>query len=120
MKHATLAILVCATVGLAASVAVAGSPPDQPQPTRAEIQQKAMQEGPATSQIGYHTYKEPVVHHPQQPVNPKLMKPLSQREIGMLFNACVAYPECKIAYAQAHERYQAQLRAKAAAEVEQQ
>ncbi|TAN05597.1 MAG: hypothetical protein EPN38_10560 [Rhodanobacteraceae bacterium] len=116
MKRNIFAIVVCASLGVAAA-AIAGGPPVQSSPTRAEIQQKAMQDGPATGQIGYRTYRAPApAKRAPQPVNPKLMRPLTQREVGMLLHACAVYPECKTSYEQAHERYQAQLRAAAAAE----
>ncbi|MGH8191143.1 MAG: hypothetical protein ACREP2_06825 [Rhodanobacteraceae bacterium] len=115
MKRNIATIVVCASLGMAAATALAGNPPEQPKPTRAEVQQKAMQDGPATMQPGYPTHKDPVTHHPAGTVKPKLMKPLTQRELGMLLNACAAYAECRTSYDQARERYDAQLRAKAAA-----
>jgi|GEM_PF-6157739 len=113
MKRTILAIVVCSILGTAAGAAFAGGQQAQTAPTQAEIRQKAMQDGPSTGRIDSITYKEPVAaHHAEAAPNPKLMRPLTQREIGMLFNACIAYPECNTAYSNALERYQAQLRAK--------
>lgn len=116
MKRTIVMIIACAALGAAAAAATAGSPPEQAAPTRAEIQQKALAEGPATMQPGYLTHRDPVTRHPAGQVNPKLLRPLTQREVGMLFHACSAYPECVAAYGQARDRYDAQVRAKAAAE----
>ncbi|MGH8213376.1 MAG: hypothetical protein ACREPP_09140 [Rhodanobacteraceae bacterium] len=100
---------------MAAGAAFAGGQQSQTVKTQAEIQQKIMQDGPTTGRIDYLTHKDPAApHHSAAPVNPKLLRPLTQREIGMLLNACIAYPECNSAYSSALERYQAQLRAQGA------
>ena len=116
MKQKLLSIIVCSSLGLAAGAVCAGEPSAQTgKPTRAEIQQKAMQDGPASSQFGYVTYKAPAgLHHAAAAVDPKLLRPLTQREMGMLYNACIAYPECMTAYSSAREHEQALLRAQEA------
>jgi hypothetical protein len=115
MKCTILAISVFATVALASSRMAAAGPPSSA-PTRAEIEQQAMQQGPATGRIGYLTHKDPSAPpHAAAPVDPKMLRPLTKREIGMLFNACIAYAECKTAYAKAYEHQQALLRAQKAA-----
>src|SRR5579885_364029 len=112
MKSTVLAIVVCSISRLVAGAASAGGRQTQAAPTPAEIRQKAMQDGPSTGRIDAMTYEEPVAaHRVETAPNPKLMRPLTQREIGMLLNACIAYPECTSAYTSALERYQAQLRA---------
>ncbi|HET9819029.1 MAG TPA: hypothetical protein VFP92_07700 [Rhodanobacteraceae bacterium] len=112
MKRTVLAIVVCAGLGTVAGAAFAAGQQSQPAPTSEEVEQKAMQDGPATPRIGYRTYMEPAAPaRKQAPPDPKLMVPLTQREVGMLYNACVAYPECKTAYAKAYEHQQALLRA---------
>jgi len=116
MKCTILAISVFATLALGSGqAAVAGQPPSSA-PTRAEIEQQAMQQGPSTGRIGYLTHQDPPA--PQQaaaPIDPRMLRPLTKREIGMLFNACIAYAECKSAYAKAYEHHQALLRAQHAA-----
>lgn len=113
MKRKVLTIIVCSSWVLAAGVAFADQQQTQSkQPTSAEIQQEAMQDGPSTSRIGYLTHMDPAApHHAAAPVNPKLLRPLTQDEIGMLYYACVAYPECVTAYSHAYEHNQALLRA---------
>lgn len=112
MKCTILAISVFATLALASGgAAIAGQPPSSA-PTRAEVEQQAMQQGPSTGRIGYLTHKDPPTpHHAAAPVDPKMLRPLTKREIGMLFNACIAYAECKTAYSKAYEHHQALLRA---------
>jgi hypothetical protein len=116
MKRSVFTITVCSNLLLAAGATLAGSPqPRSNQPTDAEIHQKAMQEGPSTMQAGYLTQKDPVgPHRNASPVNPELLRPLTTREIGMLYNACIAYPECKVAYGKAQEHNQALLNAQKA------
>lgn len=116
MTCTILAISVFAAMALmSGEAAIAGQPPS-PTPTRAEIEQQAMQQGPTTGRIGYLTHKDPPApRHAAAPVDSKNLHPLTKREIGMLFNACIAYPECKTAYAKAYEHQQALLRAQHAA-----
>ncbi|MBN8736250.1 MAG: DUF4148 domain-containing protein [Xanthomonadales bacterium] len=115
MKCTTLAISVFATVALASGQAASAGQPPSSAPTRAEVDQQAMQEGPTTGRIGYLTHKDPPApHRAAAPVDPRMLRPLTKREIGMLFNACIAYAECKTAYAKAYEHHQALLRAQQA------
>lgn len=87
MKRIIFAIIVCSSLGMAASTAFAGGPSSQAAaPSRAQIQQQAMQNGPATPQIGYLTQKDPVAPY-RSPAPPRLLRPLTQREIGMTFVA---------------------------------
>ncbi|MEO6967236.1 MAG: hypothetical protein ABI132_02090 [Rhodanobacteraceae bacterium] len=112
MKRNAFVILVCASLGMAASTAYAGGPPSQPAPTQGEIQQQAMQNGPSTMQSGYLTQKDPVgPHRKAGPVDPRLLQPLTKREVGMLFNACIGYAECATSYSRAYEHNQALQRA---------
>lgn len=116
MKRMLFSITVCLALGAAATAAFAGDPP----PTAAEVQQKAMKEGPSTPRIGYLTHRE--ANAPRReaaPADPHLLKPLSQREIGMLYSACIAYPECASAYSKAYEHNQALLKAQKAGGPEQ-
>lgn len=117
MKRTVLAITIVAIAALTTSQwAGARQAPASSAPTRAEIEQQAMQQGPATGRIGYATHKDPSApKHAAAPVDPKLLQPLTKREIGMLYNACIAYPECKTAYSKAYEHNQALLRAQKAA-----
>lgn len=116
MKHATLAFVVAAALAMAAGqVAAAGRQDAQAKPTQAEVDQHAMQHGPATPRIGYLTHRDPPApKRDSTPVDPKLLRPLTQREVGMLYNACTAYAECRTAYARAYEHNQALLNAKRA------
>lgn len=120
MKRIVLAAAMGVVAGFAANV-VWATGPQEAAPTSQEIHQKALAEGPATGRIGYLTHPEPVAAAPapRRPVDPRMLKPLTQREVGMLYHACVAYPECKTAYAQAYEHNQALLRAKAEGEAAQ-
>lgn len=115
-KRTVASILVlCVGFGITSGTAFAAGQQSQTAPTQDEIQQKALQEGPATPRIGYLTHKEPrAPHRAPAPVDPRLMKPLTQREIGMLYNACIAYAECRTAYDKAYEHNQALLRAQKA------
>lgn len=107
MNRNAFVILVCASLGMAASAAYAGAPSSQPDPSSAAVQQQAMQDGPSTAQIGYVSAKTPAApHRDAGPVNPKFLRPLTQREIGMLFNACIAYAECATEYSRAYEHNQ--------------
>ena len=117
MKRTVLAITAVSIAALASSqIAGARQPPPSPAPNRAEIEQQAMQQGPATGRIGYLTHTDaPAPKHAAAPVDPKRLRPLTKREIGMLYNACIAYAECKTAYAKAYEHNQALLRARKAA-----
>lgn len=115
MKHAAFAM-----VAVAGSLLIAGHAPASGQqaspaaPTAAEVDQHAMQHGPSTGRIGYPTHKDPPApRHAAAPTDPRLLRPLTQREVGMLYSACVAYPECKIAYSKAVEHRDALERAKA-------
>jgi hypothetical protein len=114
MNRIILAVTVCSGLGMVAGAAFAGGPQTQPaEPTQAEIHQKALKDGPATPQIDYPTKKNSVPPYEGTASSPsKPVPPLTQREIGMLYNACVAYPECKTAYAGAKEHEQALLKAK--------
>lgn len=115
MQRTILAVTILAAAGLALSQAAVAEPPPVSAPTPAEVHQHAMQHGPSTGRIGYLTHKDPPAPTKTPvPVNPELLRPLSQREIGMLFNACVAYAECATAYSRAYEHNQAQQRAAAA------
>lgn len=115
MKRTILAIVVAAGLGAISAMALAGSQQAQTEPTAAEINQKALQDGPATPQLDYLTHKDPVTpHHDDAPADPKPVPPLTRREAGMLFNACIAYAECATAYSKAYEHEQALLRAQKA------
>lgn len=118
MKHAVFAAVVAAGLVMGAGHASAA---DQQQaaskPTAAEIDRHAMQQGPSTGRIGYPTHKDPPApRRAAAPVDPKLLRPLTQREVGMLYGACIAYAECKTAYAKAVEHNQALLDARKAAD----
>lgn len=115
MKRTILAIVIAASLGAVSAVASAGGQQAQARPTAEEIHQKALQDGPATPQLDYLTHKDPVTPHADAaPADPKPVPPLTRREAGMLFNACIAYPECAIAYSKAYEHEQALLRAQQA------
>lgn len=116
MKRTILSILIGSVLTLATGWAIAGGQQaDATPPTPAEIQQQAMKDGPSTGRVGYLTQKnEPASYRQSAPIDPKLLEPLSAREVGMLYNACIAYPECKTAYASAREHEQALQRARQA------
>lgn len=102
MKRIVVAIAAGLGLGMVASVALAGG--QQSQPTQAEIHEQALKSGPATPQIDYPTKKNAIPpYQGTSHADPKAVPPLSQREIGMLYNACIAYPECKTSYANAKE-----------------
>lgn len=110
MYQRVMAMVVGVVLAACAGRAVAQV---QQAPTRAEVEQQAMQQGPSTGRIGYQTRRSPrVAKHKPAPADPKLLQPLTEREVGMLFNACVAYPECKTAYRRAYEHNQALLQAR--------
>lgn len=115
MKRTILAIVIAASLGAVSAVASAAGQQAQTRPTAEEIHQKALQDGPATPQLDYLTHKDPVTPHAHAaPAAPKPVPPLTRREAGMLFNACIAYPECATAYSKAYEHEQALLRAQKA------
>jgi hypothetical protein len=116
MKRTIFVMIFSSSLYAATGAVFAGSQQTgTKEPTRAEIQQKAMQDGPSTSQFGYVTYKASAApSRNAAPTDPKLLRPLTQREIGMLYNACVAYSECATAYGKAYEHNQALLRAQKA------
>lgn len=115
MQRMILAIAVAAGLGVVSAAALAGGQQTQSKPTAAEIHQKALQDGPATPQLDYLTHRDPVApRHAAAPADPKPVPPLTRREAGMLFNACIAYPECSTAYSKAYEHEQALQRAKKA------
>lgn len=116
MKHAALAVAVAAACVLAAAQAsAAGQQEPASTPTAAEVEQHAMQHGPSTGRIGYPTHKDPPApKRAVAPVDPKMLRPLTQREVGMLYNACAVYPECRIAYSKAVEHRDALERARQA------
>lgn len=114
MQRTFLAIIVGAGLAVVAGSAVAGGQQaEATQPTPAEVQKHAMQNGPSTARIGYLTQKDPPAkQRPVAPVDPKLLEPLTQREVGMLYHACIAYAECWAAYSKAYEHDQALRRAR--------
>lgn len=112
MQRTTTILAALAVAALASPPSARARQAQPPAPERAAVEQQAMQQGPATGRIGYRTHKDPpAAKHAAAPDDPAMLKPLTQREIGMLFNACIAYPECKTAYAKAYEHNQALLRA---------
>lgn len=103
MKRNVVAIAVCLGLGVAAGTAFAGSP-QSTEPTQTEVHKEALKNGPATPQIDYPTQKNSVpAYQGEGSAQSKPVPPLTQREMGMLYNACIAYPECKTAYADAKE-----------------
>lgn len=115
MKHTILAITVFAIAKLASSQVASARQALPSAPTHAGIEQGAMQQGPSTGRIGYLTHEDlPAPKRAEAPVDPKLLRPLTQREAGMFYNACIAYPECKTAYSKAYEHDQALRRAQKA------
>lgn len=115
MKRMILAVVVAASMGVVSAAALAGGQQAQAEPTPAEVHQKALQDGPATPQLDYLTHKDPVTPHSNGgAADPKPVPPLTQREAGMLYNACIAYIECKTDYEKAYEHEQALLRAQKA------
>lgn len=117
MKGTMIVVALCATAGLALSQVAVGQQAPSSASDRAALDQQVVQQGPTTDRPGYMERKDPVARRrAAAPVDPKLLRPLTQREMGMLYNACIAYPECKTAYAQAYEHNQALLRARKAQE----
>ncbi|TAM96167.1 MAG: hypothetical protein EPN40_09375 [Rhodanobacteraceae bacterium] len=115
MKRTILAIAVAASMGAVTAVALAGGQQAQTEPTATEIHQRALQDGPATPQLDYLTHEDPVTpHHDAAAADPKPVPQLTRREAGMLYSACIAYPECVTAYSKAYEHEQALLRAQKA------
>lgn len=112
MKRIVLTVAVCSALA-AGAVFAAGQQTQPAEPSQSEINQKALQNGPATPQPNYLTHEEKVTPHPEAaPSHPKPVPPLSQREIGMLYSACIAYIECKTEYAAAKEHEEALQKAK--------
>jgi|SRR5690348_14979169 hypothetical protein len=115
MKRTMIAVALCATAGLALSQVAIGQQAPSSASAAAKFDQQVMQQGPTTDRPGYLVRKDPVApKHAAAPTDPRLLRPLTQREIGMLYNACVSYPECAIAYSRAYEHNQALLRARKA------
>lgn len=114
MKRIVLTISVCSALAMAAGATFAAGQQTQPaEPTQSEINQKALQNGPATPQPNYLTHMEKVSPHTDaKSSHPKPVPPLSKREIGMLYNACIAYMECRTEYAAAKDHEEALQRAK--------
>lgn len=113
MYKTILAIAIGTAVFALAAPRVSPAQESQsPAPTRSEIDAQAMQHGPSTGRIGARTQRDPhAARRAEAPLDPRLMQPLNEREVGMLFNACVAYPECKTAYQKAYAHQQALLEA---------
>lgn len=119
MKYTILATTAFAVAALASIPIASAQQAKSSSPTSAEIERQAMQQGPATGRLGYLTHQEPrTPKRAEKPVDPKMLQPLTRREIGMLYNACIAYPECKVAYSKAYEHNQALLRAQRAAKAD--
>lgn len=99
-------------LGLVAHAALAGGQQSTTEPSAAQVRQKALQDGPSTMQMEYLTHKQPVApHRDAAPTDPRLLRPLTKREIGMLYNACIAYAECASSYSRAYAHNQALLKA---------
>lgn len=111
MTRTMIAVAVCATMGLVLNHVAIGQQAPSSASAAATFDQQVMQQGPTTDRPGYLVRKDRVApRHAAAPTDPKLLRPLTQREMGMLYNACIAYPECKTAYAKAYEHNQALLR----------
>ncbi|HKT42723.1 MAG TPA: hypothetical protein VJQ86_10275 [Rhodanobacteraceae bacterium] len=114
MKRIVLTIAVCSGLAMAAGSASAVGQQTQPaEPTQSEVNQTALQKGPATPQYNYLAHMDKVTPHQDKgPADQKPVPPLTKTEMGMLYNACIAYIECKTQYAAAKAHEEALQKAK--------
>lgn len=108
MLAITIATCLCAANG----IAHAGDAQEEHQLTRAEILEYSLRNGPATPHPEHLTWRGVGSNKPPGSIAyVGKLRPLTRREIGMLFGARTAYVEYRTAYDRARRLYRALVQA---------